>query len=95
MIEKIRIVMSWVWEMIAPTAITMFTAAGRIIWETVKVSVKEAETLFPAAGSGSLKFEYVYKKAFESISDQGIKIGTALLETIIQLAVMKLQGEMK
>lgn len=93
MIEKIKIVMSWVWAAIAPTAITMLTEAGKVVWTTAEQAVKEAEQMFSGPGMGSLKFEYVLKKVYEVIETQGVKIGKALVETIIQLAVIKLQGE--
>jgi hypothetical protein len=40
---------------------------------------------------GALKFEHVLKKVGNEIAIQGIKMGNALVETIIQLAVIKLK----
>ena len=95
MITGIRIVMSWLWAAVYPTLAQMFTASGRIVWESARAATAEAEQMFPAPGTGALKFEHVMKNVTNEMMNQGIKMGTALVETIIQLAVIKLQGETK
>jgi hypothetical protein len=91
MITGIRIVMSWLWTAVYPTLIQMFTASGRIVWEAARAAVAEAETMFPGQSMGAIKFEHVMKTVGNEMMNQGIKMGTALVETIIQLAVIKLQ----
>jgi hypothetical protein len=91
MITGIRIVMSWLWAAVYPTLIQMFTASGRIVWEAAMTAVAEAEKMFPGQGMGALKFEHVLKVVGNEIAVQGIKMGNALVETIIQLAVIKLK----
>lgn len=95
MITGIRIVMSWLWAAVYPTLIQMFTSSGRIVWESATTAVAEAEKMFPGQGMGAVKFEHVMKIVTNEILNQGIQMGTALVETIIQLAVIKLQGETK
>lgn len=87
--------MSWLWAAVYPTLIQMFTASGRIVWEAARAAVAEAETMFPGGGMGAIKFEHVLKIVTNEMMNQGVKMGTALVETIIQLAVIKLQGEVK
>jgi len=91
MITGIRIMMSWLWAAVYPTLIQMFTSSGRIVWEAAMTAVAEAEKMFPGTGMGSVKFEHVLKIVSNEMMNQGIKMGTALIETIIQLAVIKLQ----
>ena len=91
MITGRRIVMSWLWAAVYPTLIQMFTASGRIVWEVAAAAVVDAEKMFPGHGMGALKFEYVLKKVGNEIAVQGVKMGNALVETIIQLAVIKLK----
>lgn len=95
MITGIRIVMSWLWAAVYPTLIQMFTASGRIVWESAMDAVAEAEKMFPGQRMGALKFEHVLKIVGNEIATQGIKMGNALVETIIQLAVIKLKEEAK
>jgi hypothetical protein len=95
MITGIRIMMSWLWAAVYPTLIQMFTASGRIVWEAATVAVAEAEKMFQGQGMGALKFEYVLKEVGNEIAVQGVKMGNALIETIIQLAVIKLKEEVK
>lgn len=87
--------MSWLWAAAYPTLIQMFTSSGRIVWESATTAVAEAEKMFPGQGMGAVKFEHVMKIVTNEILNQGIQMGTALVETIIQLAVIKLQGETK
>ena len=51
----------------------------------------DAEKMFPGQGMGSVKFEHVLKIVSNEMLNQGIKMGNALVETIVQLAVIKLQ----
>jgi hypothetical protein len=95
MITGIRIVMSWLWAAVYPTLIQMFTSSGRIVWEAATAAVAEAEKMFQGQGMGALKFEHVLKIVGNEIAIQGIKMGNALVETIIQLAVIKLKEEVK
>lgn len=57
------------------------------LWDTIKVSIKEAEEKFPESGSGDKKKAYVLEKVKAECDELGIPY--ALLKKLIDLAVDK------
>lgn len=57
------------------------------IWDTIKVSIKEAEKKFPESGSGDKKKAYVLEKVKAKCNELGVPY--ALLKKLIDLAIDK------
>ena len=57
------------------------------LWDTIKVSIKEAEEKFPESGSGDKKKAYVLEKVKAKCDELGIPY--TLLKKLINLAVDK------
>lgn len=91
MFEKLKFIMSQVWEFLAPFIRQMMTDAGPILIQTALQAVAAVELSMQSEG-GAAKRAAAFDMIKDELTRAGISLATATINAAIEAAVVKLNG---
>ena len=92
MFEKMRFIMSQLWDFLAPFIRQMMTEAGPILARAALDAVASVATSMQSA-DGSAKRAAAFDQIKDSLARQGIALATSTINMAIEAAVVKIKGE--
>lgn len=89
--EKVKLVLSDIWEFLEPFVLIFLTESGQIVAEVAfKVVVEIALTMGDA--DGETKRKAAYQIIVDELSDRGLTLGVSVINAAIEAAVQRLKG---
>lgn len=91
MLQKLKFLVSWLWEILEPTVKIFLTDMGRALLTAAMIAVQQAEDYY-GAGKGDEKREFAWNVITETLHMQGFAATKRLINRAIELALGKLDS---